>query len=99
MPKYLIEVSQPANVAAKQIASSVRAIGSHFATHACWRQQNGMATGSLVVEAADRQWALCVVPPNMRPGAKAVQLEALATNAGPATAIFDRAPMPFPLAA
>lgn len=99
MPKYLIEVSQPANVAAKQIATSVRTIGSHFATHACWHQRNGMATGSLIVDADDRRRALCVVPPNMRPGAKVMQLEASAANAGPATAIFDRAPMPFPLAA
>jgi len=99
MAKYLIKVSQPAKAAAKQIAEAVRMIGSHFATHATWQQQNGVATGCLVVEVDDRKWALCVVPPSMRAFAEIVRLDASTTEAGSAPAIVDRAQISFPLAA
>jgi hypothetical protein len=74
MPRYLIQVSQPAKTAAKRIATSICASGSHFATHACWQQQDGMATGTLVVDVDDRTWALGVVPPSMRSGASIFEL-------------------------
>lgn len=99
MAKYLIKVSQPAKVAARQIAESVRTIGSHFATHASWQQENGVATGCLVVEVDDRKWALCVVPPNMRKYAEIVRLDAPTTKAGSTPAIVDRAQIAYPLAA
>ena len=74
MAKYLIQVSQPAETAARSVDASVRAIGSHFATHATWLHRDGIATASLVVEADDRRWAIGVVPPNMRPDARIVQI-------------------------
>jgi len=77
MPSYLIKVSQPAAVAAKRVEESVRTIGSHFAAHAKWRQKDGVATGTLVVEADDRRWALTVVPPCMRASAHVDELEPL----------------------
>ena len=73
MTQYLIQVSQPAKVAANRIAMSVRTAGSHFATHASWHQHDGVATGTLVVEAGDRQCALRIVPPNMRSSATVVE--------------------------
>lgn len=76
MPRYLIEVSQPAAIAAKRIADSVRTLGSHFATHADWRQEtDGISTGSLVVDANDRRRALGVVPPGLRSDARIFRLE------------------------
>jgi len=95
MPTYLIEVSQPAGVAARRIGSSISSIGSHFATHAHWQQRDGMATGTLVVEADDWRWALGVVPPNMRLIAKIFRLEAPATEAGSEPAAFDGARMAY----
>jgi hypothetical protein len=71
MPRYLVEVSQPATVAAKRINESVHMLGSHFATHADWRQKpDGASIGSLVVEAPDRWSALGVVPTGMRSAAQ-----------------------------
>lgn len=99
MAKYLIKVSQPANVAAGRIAASVRTIGSHFATHATWQQHNGVAIGSLVVEADDRWWAFGIVPPNMRSCAEVVQLEAPSPEAAPCPSFLDRGSVPYPLAA
>jgi hypothetical protein len=99
MAKYLIKVSQPAKVAARQIAESVRTIGSHFATHASWQQKDGVATGCLVVEVDDRKWALCVVPPAMRAFAEIVRIDAPTREVGSTPAIVDSAQIPYPLAA
>lgn len=76
MPRYLIKVSQPAKIAAKRIAASICATGSHFATHASWQEQDGNATGTLVVEADNRRWALGVVPASMRSEASIFELSA-----------------------
>ncbi len=77
MARYLIEVSQPATVVAKRMEKCVRMIGSHFATHARWQQKDGLATGTLVVEADDQRWVLAVVPPYMRESARVNRLEPL----------------------
>jgi hypothetical protein len=99
MSRYLIRVWQPAEVAAKQVNDSIRTIGSHFATHATWRQQNGMATGTLVVEADDRRWAIGVVPPNMRSSATIFRLDATVPEVGSAPPALDGATHPYQMAA
>lgn len=66
MPRYLVEVSQPEEVAARRIEQSIRSLGSHFATHADWRRRDGVCTGTMVIEAADSSGALGIVPPAMR---------------------------------
>jgi hypothetical protein len=99
MPRYLIEVSLPVRIAAARIDSSISSIGSHFATHASWRHRNGMATGTLVVDADDRRWALGVVPPNMRSSARIVWLDEPATDIGSVPAASDDAPQSYPIAA
>jgi len=63
MAKYLVEVSEPETIAAERIERSVRTLGSHFVTHADWRQENGVSTGRLIVDADDRWRAFGVVPP------------------------------------
>lgn len=89
MPKYLIEVSQPSIVSAKRVKDAICALGSHFAARARWQQGNGVATGTLVIEADDRQWALLVVPPNMRSSAKIIQLEVPSMYVAPAASVLD----------
>jgi hypothetical protein len=70
MNTYLVEVTQPEELAVKRIAHSVRSIGSHFATQAVWRRRAGLCIGTMVVKAADRSGALAVVPPGMRADAR-----------------------------
>jgi hypothetical protein len=70
MPRYLVEVSEPQAVAIKRINHSVSSLGSHFATHADWHHQDGVSTGTMVVEALDRWGALSIVPPALRGDAK-----------------------------
>jgi len=86
MPRYLVEVSQAEKVAAKKIAQSVRSIGSHFATHADWHRKDGVCTGTMLVEAADRWGALGIVPPGMRAAARVFQLDAVVAGAAAFTA-------------
>jgi hypothetical protein len=77
MSKFLVEVRQQPEVSAhKRIRDSVRMLGSHFATHAQWSRNNGVCTGTMIVEAADRWRALGVVPPSMRSNARIFSLEA-----------------------
>jgi hypothetical protein len=83
MPQYLVEVSEPQAVASKRISRSVNTLGSHFATHADWRQSDGVSTGTMVVEAENRWRALGVVPPAMRPDAQVFELEAVAARSRP----------------
>ena len=78
MAEYLVEVSLPERGAMAQIASAIRTIGSHFATHADWRRKGGVVTGSMIVDAPDRIDVLAVVPPAMRGAARVVRLDALA---------------------
>jgi len=79
MPRFLIEVPQESDVVAhKRVRESVRSIGSHFATHADWRQKEGGYVGSMIVDTADKWSALNIVPPNMRRHAHVSWLEAAA---------------------
>jgi hypothetical protein len=83
MPRYLLEVSQPEEVAARRIDRAVRSIGSHFATHADWHRKDGLCTGTMVIEAADRSGALGIVPPGMRSATHIFQLESVAPTDPP----------------
>jgi hypothetical protein len=75
MPRYLIEVFEPQAVASKRISRSVNTLGSHFATHADWHHQDGVSTGTMIVEAANHSGAFAVVPPAMRPDARVFSLD------------------------
>lgn len=91
MPRFLVQVSQPEDVSAKRIRESVSMIGSHFATHADWRRQHGVSTGTIVIDAGNRWHALRVVPPNMRPDARIFQLQPVATTFGGFSQSFESA--------
>jgi len=76
MPRFFIEVTQESDVATvKRIKHSVRAMGSHFATHADWKRNNDVCTGTMIVEAMDRWSAINVVPPSMRAQAQVFRLK------------------------
>lgn len=70
MPRFLIEVSQPTVVARKRMREALGRAGSHFATHAVWREEVDVTVGTLIVEIEDRVAALSVVPPCMRASAR-----------------------------
>jgi hypothetical protein len=79
MPSFLIEVPQESDVLAqRRVRESVRSMGSHFATHADWRQKDGGYIGSMIVDTADKWSALAIVPPNMRRHALVSPLKAAA---------------------
>lgn len=82
MPRYLLEVSQPENVAAKRIDHAVRSLGSHFASQADWHRQHGVCTGTMVIEAQNRSSALGIVPPGMRAAAHVYRLESVLAAVG-----------------
>ena len=81
MARYLVEVFQPERVAAKRISQSIQATGSHLSTHAAWRHTDGVAIGTMVVEADDQWRALGIVPPALRSGARISELEPVTTAA------------------
>jgi len=79
MTRFLIEVTLGSDgLARKWIKDSVRAMGSHFATHAIWNRKNGMCTGTMIVETNNKWGALSIIPPNMRSHAHIFQLESVA---------------------
>jgi hypothetical protein len=98
MARYLVEVSQAEKVAAKRIDRSVRSIGSHFATHTDWHRKDGVCTGSMVIEAADRWSAFGIVPPGMRAAANVFQLEPVTVGSG-STAVSSPTDRRYALAA
>jgi hypothetical protein len=77
MPRFLIEVSQPTLVARKRMREALGRMGSHFATHAIWREERDVTVGTLTVEIEDRETALSVVPPCMRASASIRRCEAV----------------------
>jgi len=80
MPRFLIEVSQELDgLADRRFTDSIFSMGSHFATHADWRRGKGVCSGSMIVETADEQSALGVVPPSMRRRAHVFRIDQSAT--------------------
>ncbi|MCB1486675.1 MAG: hypothetical protein KDJ88_04345 [Bauldia sp.] len=78
MTMFLIEVSLPRTEAMSRIQNAVRAIGSHFASHADWRPRGGAFVGTMFVDLPDDRAALMIVPPAMREGASIHSVAALA---------------------
>jgi hypothetical protein len=77
MPRFLIEV--PHKSEKKHCARAVEVFlrtGSHFLTHADWGCKDGEHKAWLVIEVDTKDEARSVVPPEFRPEAKIVQLNA-----------------------
>ena len=49
-------------------------LGSHFVTHTDWGCEAGVHCGWLIVELESRDEALRIVPPELRPQARIIQL-------------------------
>ncbi|HYM13334.1 MAG TPA: hypothetical protein VEU62_21525 [Bryobacterales bacterium] len=75
MPRFLIEV--PHSVETIACAKEVHVFlstGSHFLSHADWGCMDGVHCAWLIVEAANKEEARLVVPPQFRSQAKIVGL-------------------------
>jgi len=75
MPKYLIEIRHE-----DDYEGCIRALdalmthGSHLVSHADFGCQDGVHCGWLVVDVADRSEAQLIIPPQLRDGARVIQL-------------------------
>jgi hypothetical protein len=75
MPQFLIEVPHPEEtLACARIVQVFLSTGSHFLTNAYWGCMDGIHSAWLVVEAANKEEARMVVPPQFRSQAKIVGL-------------------------
>ncbi len=75
MPQFLIEVPHPEEtLACARIVKVFLSSGSHFLTRADWGCMDGVHSAWLVVEAANKDEARLVVPPQFRSNAKIVGL-------------------------
>ena len=75
MPRYLIELTHEDEHAA--CVSALRMIeryGAHLLTHVDWGCKDGTHAGWLVVELDSRDEVMMLVPPELRPEARIVQL-------------------------
>lgn len=76
MNRFLIEISRKYDGrASRQMDEAIRAMGSHFVTHADWRLSDGFCTGSMIAEVENRNLAAAIVPPCMRAAARIYELE------------------------
>jgi len=75
MPKFLIEVPHEADtVACAKVVKVFLSTGSHFLTHAHWGCMDGVHSAFLIVDMADKQEALMILPPAFRGDARIVRL-------------------------
>jgi hypothetical protein len=75
MPQFLIEVPHPEEtLSCARIVKVFLSSGSHFLTRADWGCMDGVHSAWLVVEAANKEEARMVVPPQFRSQAKIVGL-------------------------
>ena len=75
MPQFFIEVPHPEEtLACAKIVKVFLSTGSHFLTHADWGCMDGVHSAWLTVEAANKEEARMVVPPQFRSQAKVVGL-------------------------
>ena len=75
MPRFLIEVSHPAEeLACARVVHVFLNTGSHFLTQADWGCLDGVHSAWFIVEADNKAEARLVVPPAFRSQAKIVGL-------------------------
>ena len=75
MARYLIEVHHTDDYhGCKKALRSILRNGSHFVTQADWGCDDGVHTGWLIADVEDRNIARMIVPPELRPDARIVEL-------------------------
>lgn len=76
MSKYLIEVPHEESVlGCARVIRTFLETGSHYLTNADWGCEDGEHKAWMIVEAADREEARCIVPPPLRTDAHVVLLK------------------------
>ena len=75
MARFLIEVSHEAEaVACARVVKVFLASGSHLLTHADWGCMDGDHRAWIIVDVANKNEALAIVPPALRSAARVVGL-------------------------
>ena len=75
MPKFLIEVQhEPEAVACARVVQIFLTTGSHFLTQAEWGCIDGVHSAWMLVDVANKDEALRIVPPSLRAKSKVVSL-------------------------
>jgi len=75
MARFLIEVTHEAErVACARVVKVFLTSGSHLLTHADWGCMDGDHRAWLIVDVADKNEAMGIVPPELRPTARVVGL-------------------------
>lgn len=75
MARYLIEVSHEAEtVACARVVKAFLASGSHLLTHADWGCMDGDHRALIIVDVANKNEAMAIVPPGLRSAARVVGL-------------------------
>lgn len=75
MPRFLIEVSHDAElVACARVVKVFLSSGSHLLTHADWGCMDGDHRSWMIVDVADKNEAMGIVPPALRPNARVIGL-------------------------
>jgi hypothetical protein len=75
MPRFFIELTHgDEREACIRALHAIQQYGSHFVTHADWGCRDGTHAGWMIGEFDSRSHALQIVPPDMRPGARIVEL-------------------------
>ena len=75
MARFLIEVSHEADsVACARVVKVFLSSGSHLLTHADWGCMDGDHRAWMIADVANKDEALRIVPPALRPAARVVGL-------------------------
>lgn len=94
MAKFLIEVPhEPDMVACARVVKIFLSSGSHLLTHADWGCMDGDHRAWMIVDVADKNEAMAVVPPALRSAARITglntfslsQIDAILSKHSPAT--------------
>jgi len=81
MPRFLIEVPHdPQPLACARVVKIFQTSGSHLLTHADWGCMDGVHSAWMIVDVADRNEAMGIIPPALRPEAKVVGLNSFSTE-------------------
>lgn len=75
MPRFLIELPHdPERVACARVVKVFLTSGSHLLTNADWGCMDGVHSAWLIVDVANKQEALAIIPPAFRASARVVGL-------------------------
>jgi hypothetical protein len=75
MPRFLIEVAhEPEIVACAKVVKIFLSSGSHLLSHADWGCMDGDHHAWMIVDVADKNEAMMIVPPGLRKDARVIGL-------------------------